>query len=592
MKIPESRLKAGILFLFLAVIGLSMMAGPCYDPTTPTPLGGGDPYRPPTPEPTWPVTPPTVTPSAAKNAPRESQPALARAVAVEPTKSTDAPPPEDTVAASRPKSAAETPFTEAVAVDTGPRDVSKTLLFTPQPGGVGFDIGYEPETVEELLEKGMFAAEASPTHIALRGIPEAGSVRCEWQGIARTLHQREEAIRFWLALGDDAALPSPSELEATFTAHVDRMGPGIREAMRATFIALARGGQTNEYFNLYCYVDYAVSEYLLGTGPAEVTLAYDTTEKAYSYDLYQRAHESGAFEFEPLMSREEHQESSIDQPIKDAERELSSAVSGRGSVVFLVPVGVHNNIAVEAWQIIALWDLQENDDGVLQAVRYNLRRDHPEAAQTLANLTSRITTAVAGDDFADTRIESIGDLAGSYRTMGAYSDIRPADGDPSAYTPSQPLPVQVCAGSASIGAGAGLQLLRDCSILLDLKDALAGTATLNWSKNTAIASWTDVTVSGNPQRVTALALASSSLDGAIPAALGRLHGLLSLDLSSNSLTGSIPAALGNIPELTTLRLSGNSFSGCIPPTLRDVATNDLASIGLSYCDMPPPSPSE
>ena len=498
------------------------------------------------------------------------------------TKSTDAPPPEDTVAASRQKSAAETPFTEAVAVDTSPRDVSKTLLFTPQPGGVGFDIGYEPETVEELLEKGMFAAEASPTHIALRGIPEAGSVRCEWQGIARTLHQREEAIRFWLALGDDAALPSPSELEATFTAHVDRMGPGIREAMRATFIALARGGQTNEYFNLYCYVDYAVSEYLLGTGPAEVTLAYDTTEKAYSYDLYQRAHESGAFEFEPLMSREEHQESSIDQPIKDAERELSSAVSGRGSVVFLVPVGVHNNIAVEAWQIIALWDLQENDDGVLQAVRYNLRRDHPEAAQTLANLTSRITTAVAGDD-----------LAGSYRTMGAYSDIRPADGDPSAYTPSQPLPVQVCAGSASIGAGAGLQLLRDCSILLDLKGALAGAATLNWSKNTAIASWNGVTLSGTPQRVSALALTSSSLDGIIPAGLGRLHGLMSLDLSRNSLTGSIPAALGNIPELTTLRLSGNAFSGCIPPTLRDVATKDLASVGLFYCDMPPPpSPSE
>ena len=74
------------------------------------------------------------------------------------------------------------------------------------------------------------------------------------------------------------------------------MGPSLREAMRATFIALARGGVTTEYFNVFCYVDYTVSEYLLGAGPTQVTLVYDTTEKAYSYDLFQTAHESGAFE--------------------------------------------------------------------------------------------------------------------------------------------------------------------------------------------------------------------------------------------------------------------------------------------------------
>ena len=49
----------------------------------------------------------------------------------------------------------------------------------------------------------------------------------------------------------------------------------------------------------------------------------------------------------------------------------------------------------------------------------------------------------------------------------------------------------------------------------------------------------------------------------------------------------------DLPALATLRLSGNAFSGCIPPALRDVTTNDLASVGLSYCDMltPPPAPS-
>ena len=137
-----------------------------------------------------------------------------------------------------------------------------------------------------------------------------------------------------------------------------------------------------------------------------------------------------------------------------------------------------------------------------------------------------------------------------------------------------------------------IYLTRDCSILLDLKYTLAGTATLNWSKNTAIANWTGVALSGTPQRVTGLDLSSQSLTGAILPGLGRLHRLTSLDLSGNSLTGSIPAILEDLPALATLRLSGNAFSGCIPPALRDVTTNDLASVGLPYCDMltPPPAP--
>ena len=74
--------------------------------------------------------------------------------------------------------------------------------------------------------------------------------------------------------------------------------------------------------------------------------------------------------------------------------------------------------------------------------------------------------------------------------------------------------------------------------------------------------------------------------------MGKLDALESLDLSSNSLTGLIPASLGQLPSLATLRLSGNSLTGCIPPALRDVTTNDLANVGLSYCDMltPPPAP--
>ena len=116
--------------------------------------------------------------------------------------------------------------------------------------------------------------------------------------------------------------------------------------------------------------------------------------------------------------------------------------------------------------------------------------------------------------------------------------------------------------------------------------------TLNWSASLAIGSWTGVTIGGTPQRATGVNLSSSSLNGSIPDGLGDLSALTTLDLSSNQLTGAIPASLGELSALATLRLSGNSLSGCIPPALRDVTTNDLANVGLSYCDMltPPPVP--
>ena len=465
MRISVSRLRAATLFAVIVVFGLSMVAGPCgYSDPTPAPLRGVDPYPQPTSRPTVPVTPPTEDTDAAG----ESSPVLAKTDRAEPAEDTDTPSlPEDTGATGQMGTSMETEADPTVA-DTSPRDVSGMLLFVSQPGGAGSDYVFETETVEELLDKGMFAVEASPTHIVLRGTPVRDSVRCEWQGIARTPYQREEAIRFWLALGDDTALPSPAELERTFTAYVDRMGPSLREAMRATFIALARGGVTTEYFNLFCCVDYTVSEYLLGAGPTQVTLAYDTTEKAYSYDLYQTAHESGAFELEPLMSRDEHQESSIDQPIRDADRRLNDAVSGRDSVAFLVPLGAHNNIIVEAWQIIALWDLQEDDGGVLLAVRYNVPERHPKARQTLANLNSRFTAAASSDAFAGKRIVNVSGLNQYYRDMGAYDDITPDDDDDSTFIPAQPPPVPPCAGSTGVANTPDRSLVRDCENLLGL----------------------------------------------------------------------------------------------------------------------------
>ncbi len=43
-------------------------------------------------------------------------------------------------------------------------------------------------------------------------------------------------------------------------------------------------------------------------------------------------------------------------------------------------------------------------------------------------------------------------------------------------------------------------LMRDCMVLLAMKDTLQGTATLNWSVDTSITNWDGVTVGGARRR--------------------------------------------------------------------------------------------
>ena len=88
---------------------------------------------------------------------------------------------------------------------------------------------------------------------------------------------------------------------------------------------------------------------------------------------------------------------------------------------------------------------------------------------------------------------------------------------------------------------------------------------------------------GDLTNLTSLGLSNNQLTGSIPAELGDLTNLTSLGLSSNQLTGSIPEELENLTNLTHLYLAGNQLTGCIPAGLRDVATNDLDTLGLSDC---------
>ena len=65
-------------------------------------------------------------------------------------------------------------------------------------------------------------------------------------------------------------------------------------------------------------------------------------------------------------------------------------------------------------------------------------------------------------------------------------------------------------------------LVRDCTILLGLRDMLAGEGTLNWDPATHMLLWDGVVIHGEPRRVWALDLSWRGLSGRIPPDLAGL----------------------------------------------------------------------
>ena len=114
--------------------------------------------------------------------------------------------------------------------------------------------------------------------------------------------------------------------------------------------------------------------------------------------------------------------------------------------------------------------------------------------------------------------------------------------------------------------------------LLGLRDTIRGTAKLNWTAGKPMSEWMGVTVSGTPQRVTALNLADFGLDGELSGLLGELTGLTTINLNGNALTGMLPSKLGQLTSLTTVSLDG-AFEGCAPAALATAS-------GLDICGPP------
>ena len=312
-----------------------------------------------------------------------------------------------------------------------PRDVSDLALFSAAA-----------PSVEEVLEKGLYLLEASPVHIVFEGTAQPDSVRCQWRGIARTLSQREMAIRFWLGKDDDEPLPTPTELEAEFMSYIDGTVPKYRPYLRAQYMPIWRGGFSDELLKMTCYADYVVSRYILASGPGKVTVAYNVLSgESRSYGLFERSRAAGEFDSAPLPAESEY-EQMLNLQLSEPQNFLVDLLEGRSAVVFLAPMGAHSDIAIEAWQAVEQWDLQTDDEGMVSAVRYGADVDDPEYSHSLTDLRSRIMEAAASDQFADSRIESIGGLADYYREIGAYDDITPVDGSDDTFTPAQPPPVQ------------------------------------------------------------------------------------------------------------------------------------------------------
>ena len=121
------------------------------------------------------------------------------------------------------------------------------------------------------------------------------------------------------------------------------------------------------------------------------------------------------------------------------------------------------------------------------------------------------------------------------------------------------------------------ELVADCEVLLSARDTLAGTATLNWSENTAITEWEGITLDNALTWVDAIDLASQNLSGTIPSELGDLTNLTGLHLFVNQLSGPIPPELGDLSNLTYLYLYGNQL---IPPL--SVNATSLIEVEFDY----------
>ena len=223
-------------------------------------------------------------------------------------------------------------------------------------------------------------------------------------------------------MDDGEALPTPKEVETEIRAFIDRLVPSRKPYEMAQYLPIVRGGFSDEFLKMTCYADYTVHRYILGAGPRNVTVSYGIfSEESWSYDLIKRSHAAGLFGSQPLPTEHEY-EQMLTERLSEPENILTDLMEGRSAVVFLAPMGTQLDIAVEAWQAVAQWDLQIDDEGTVNAISFGADSVDPGYSQTLKDLRNRITSATDSDEFAGSRIENIDGLPQFYHAIGAYDE--------------------------------------------------------------------------------------------------------------------------------------------------------------------------
>ena len=284
-----------------------------------------------------------------------------------------------------------------------------------------------------------------------------------------------------------------------------------------------------DWENVQCFIDIRVNNYILGTGPNELSVVLTNYL---------------ALEGDDLEARRGSMERAYNRGGRGSEftEVVGGGLPGREAILFIGPA---SNYAVEAWQVYRTWDVQRKDGQVRaihpQWAHWNRHGTDEQKAKTELTLSAFATAVIAANTERKTayigrvrpEIDAPMIIPSAYASDLHQHHIDVWNTDHPDGPPSQDLPPPCGLAVPSQTTNPGLML--DCFALLAARDALRGTGTLNWSVDVAIAEWDGVTVAGTPQRV------------------------------------------------AKLELAGRGLTGCVPPALRDAAENDLDTLGLPDC---------
>ena len=323
---------------------------------------------------------------------------------------------------------------------------------------------------------------------------------------------------------------------------------------------------SQEINRIKCYADVRVNEYLIGSGPSTLTLRVARPFYGIPMTDAEVKEEFAALK-DALTGGAPHWRLEVPE----------DGIIGIESILF---IGPSYDATEESLLAINSWGLRTKGDGTVVAV-------HPYKAYW----DDRI---VQGDAVTDPGILAMDFPTFRTRLTAAHQARLAADGGIAARPEYPPLmtdanrlrqfmveagaldnpgfplkPIPPACGRSVSDQAANRELFDDCATLLAIKDTLRGSGSLNWALGTPIANWNGITVSGTPQRVTKLKLASQSL------------------------TGSIPAQVVDLDGLNELKLAGNQLTGCLPLAVKNEApsNNDLTALGLDDCQPAPNKPS-